>query len=221
MNAAVKYTDEEMLDILRQRVEDLGGIPTTSVWTARHFRPSRRQYVHRFGSWRQALKLIGVHLPGKRAYQAYWTDERIEQALARYIDLWGKPDSLGEYFRITRHDESFPSDKVVRAYLERKGFCPVTKKVQQRVYEGIPIVGLPSVKAVPSPIAQEFREERLDLNLRQYEVARSISVSVCRLSRFETGRSTSLDPDIVSKLRAYYAWVREQPQQDTTPCPRW
>lgn len=64
-----RYTDEELLDVLRKTSEALGGILTTHAYNeyaeGRAFSdgrpwPSHQTHFHRFGSWRQSLLAAGL-----------------------------------------------------------------------------------------------------------------------------------------------------------------
>lgn len=64
-----RYTDEELLDVLRKTSEALGGVLTTHAYNeyaeGRTFPdgrpwPSHQTHFHRFGSWRQSLLAAGL-----------------------------------------------------------------------------------------------------------------------------------------------------------------
>jgi len=55
-----KYTDKELLDYLIQFYEEHGGVPVQTDFVNNPGYPSFATYQKRFGSWNNALKLVGL-----------------------------------------------------------------------------------------------------------------------------------------------------------------
>jgi hypothetical protein len=94
-----RYSDEQLLSILRTLAAALGRSPSVSDMHARRDLPAPRTYTYRFGSWNAALAAAGLephpHTP------AYTSDQLLEalRALAaelgrppRTTELRGRPD---------------------------------------------------------------------------------------------------------------------------------
>ncbi len=63
---ASPYTDEQLLNILRDLADELGRAPTTREIVARPSLPCPNTYANRFGSWRAALACLGLRPPRER-----------------------------------------------------------------------------------------------------------------------------------------------------------
>ena len=61
-----KYTDEELIDLLKAKAKRLGCAPTHKDVDSDTNMPSSRTYFNRFGSWHNALKIAGIPASHKR-----------------------------------------------------------------------------------------------------------------------------------------------------------
>lgn len=83
-NRSKKYTDNELLDILRTFYVENGRPPTQNEFNVGDQRyPCTRTYIIRFGSWSNTLKLIGMDLD-TRVLQGYLDTN---QEKGRYAEL--------------------------------------------------------------------------------------------------------------------------------------
>lgn len=57
-----KYTDAEMLKMLREKIDRLGFLPRVSDLCGEDDMPHPSTYIKRFGSWDRALKLTGTNI---------------------------------------------------------------------------------------------------------------------------------------------------------------
>jgi hypothetical protein len=121
-----RYSDEELLRILREANGALGGILTTSAYNdfadSRSFPdgrpwPTYQTHFHRFGSWRKALLAAGLAanpssaIAGQRIFEQSHCIDAIRHA-CREI---GKVPSIGDYEAIARASNSaLPSVATVR-----------------------------------------------------------------------------------------------------------
>ncbi len=56
----IRYTEEKLLDMLKQKAKELGRVPTQDEMTSDREMPSFLTYVYRFGSFRSACKKAGL-----------------------------------------------------------------------------------------------------------------------------------------------------------------
>jgi len=121
-----RYSDEELLEVLRETSDALGGILTTHVYNeyaeGRTFPdgrpwPSHQTHFHRFGSWRQSLLSAGLAanpssaISGQRIFDRGQCVDAIRHA-GREL---GHPPSLKEYEALARGSKGgLPSAATVR-----------------------------------------------------------------------------------------------------------
>jgi Homing endonuclease associated repeat len=121
-----KYTDEELLEVLRETSEALGGILTTHAYN--HYAeghtfpdgrpwPSHQTHFHRFGSWRQSLLSAGLAANPSSAISGQRIFDRSQCIDAvRHVgrELNGRP-SLKQYEMLARKSNGgLPSAATVR-----------------------------------------------------------------------------------------------------------
>jgi Homing endonuclease associated repeat len=123
---AKKYTDEELLQILRETSEALGGVLTTHAYDeyaeGRTFSdgrpwPSHQTHFHRFGSWRRSLLSAGLAanpssaISGQRLFDRGQCIDAVRHVGRK---LGGKP-SLRQYETFARKSNGgLPSAATVR-----------------------------------------------------------------------------------------------------------
>jgi uncharacterized protein YejL (UPF0352 family) len=83
------YSDEQLLQILRDLAAELGHSPRQSELKARPGTPALNTYERRFGSWTAALKAAGLK-PYRRRARAF-SDEQLLQALRDLTAELGRP----------------------------------------------------------------------------------------------------------------------------------
>jgi hypothetical protein len=103
------YTDQQMLDALRDWARRNGRPPTSGEWDGQ---PGRDAIAVRFGGWLAALAAAG--LAPKRALLRWsdWTDEDILDGLRRLAAALGRPPRSAD--RVGRLGE-YPSSSLVAA----------------------------------------------------------------------------------------------------------
>ncbi len=90
-------SDEELLKLLRDKVNKLGHIPTKKSLFGDPDLPKPSAYVERFGSWTKALELVG--------FKTTWSDEELILALqARVKELGYVPTA-----QMVEEDYKLPS----------------------------------------------------------------------------------------------------------------
>ncbi len=87
------YSDEHLLNTLRDLADELGHSPTVDEMLARPGLPAPQTYINRFGSWNAALEAAGLKT---RRRTAIYTDEQLLQALRDLAAELGQPPSASE-----------------------------------------------------------------------------------------------------------------------------
>ena len=87
------YTDEELLDALREYAADHDGRPPTRAEADDPGDlPGAKTYKRRFGSWNEALEAAGF-----APHERRWSDEELLDALREYAaDHDGRPPTIAE-----------------------------------------------------------------------------------------------------------------------------
>lgn len=93
-----KYSEEELLDYLRDYWEEEGERPTTSEFAEDDSKPAPQTYSQRFGSWSEALQRLGFDVP-----TAPKPDSELIQSLQSVSEELGHPPSM---YEIADHDGS-------------------------------------------------------------------------------------------------------------------
>jgi len=122
-----KYTDEELLRVLRETSEALGGVLTAHAYNqyaeGRTFPdgrpwPSHQTHFHRFGSWRQSLLAAGLAanpssaISGQRIFDRGQCIDAVRH-VGRELE---SPPSLKQYETLARKSNgALPSAATVRA----------------------------------------------------------------------------------------------------------
>ena len=112
-----KYSDEELLEILRQASPD--GAPTSCT----EYRAAREQsgnlptyvlFVQRFGSWSKAQKAAGfnVKVSGPRSDRK-WPLEKMLEVLIPLVEAYGTLPSVHRYIKLSKGG-TLPSNVLVR-----------------------------------------------------------------------------------------------------------
>lgn len=70
-----KYSDEQLLNFIRQWVEENGDVPSTRDFNRSEIYPSEQTYARRFGSWVSAIKLAGYNAKTKYP-DSFFVNER-------------------------------------------------------------------------------------------------------------------------------------------------
>jgi hypothetical protein len=104
------YTDEELLWYLVQFYEKYGRLPTYDDFTNNSKYPSYATYINRFGSWQNALKLVGLDV-----------DSMVKKGIIGTVQQKGR---LGEIL-IRDHFEKYPIDLAgENCHNPWDGICP-------------------------------------------------------------------------------------------------
>lgn len=77
-----KYTDEELLELLKTFEEEYGRPPTQKDFSSNPKYPNVMTYAHLFGSWQKALKLIGLDVDSivrKGIVETYYQKARLSE----------------------------------------------------------------------------------------------------------------------------------------------
>jgi len=85
------YTDEQLLDALRDLADKLGRAPTCRELLDRRDLPSTHTYIRRFGSWRNALACLGG-----RADNSHHSNAELLDTLRDLADELGRPPTVQE-----------------------------------------------------------------------------------------------------------------------------
>lgn len=88
---ARRYTDQELLEILKELTGKLGHVPTARELEIRTDMPSSLTYSRRFGSWRKALEVAGLN-----ANAGKYTDRELLDSLKGLADELGRVPKLIE-----------------------------------------------------------------------------------------------------------------------------
>jgi len=110
-NRRSNYTDERLIEILRDLADELGRLPTCREMRARRDLPDPTTYIRRFGNWRNALARLGTET---RTDSAHHTDADLLDALRGLADELGRPPAVQEL--LARPDLPTPG-----AYVHRFG----------------------------------------------------------------------------------------------------
>ena len=102
---ALDYTDERLLEILRDLAAELGRSPTQHELKARRDLPALNAYINRFGSWNAALEAAGLATYRR---SLIYSDEQLLQTLRDLAAELGRSPTGNEMQ--ARHD--LPSAKV-------------------------------------------------------------------------------------------------------------
>jgi hypothetical protein len=121
-----KYSDEELLQLLREANEAIGGVLTTGAYNdfakGRSFAdgrpwPTQQTHFHRFGSWRKALRAAGLEanpssaIAGQRLFDVNQCIDAVRH-VRREI---GAVPTVSEYEEIaTKSRGALPSSATVR-----------------------------------------------------------------------------------------------------------
>ncbi|MFQ6009650.1 MAG: homing endonuclease associated repeat-containing protein [Candidatus Aenigmatarchaeota archaeon] len=106
------YTDEELLELLKDKAEELGRTPTIEEVIKDDSMPYPGVYYKRFGSWKNAVKEAGLE-PYMRVYKKKYTDQELLDFLRKKAEELGRTPLKGEL----NTDKSIPNQ-----YLYRKRF---------------------------------------------------------------------------------------------------
>jgi Homing endonuclease associated repeat len=121
-----KYSDEELLQLLREANEAIGGVMTASAYNAfakgRNFAdgrpwPTQQTHFHRFGSWRKALQAAGLEAnpPSAIAGQCLFDLNQCIDAILHVHREVGAAPTISEYEAIaTNSHGALPSSATVR-----------------------------------------------------------------------------------------------------------
>lgn len=119
MEKSLKWTDNELLDILKKGVErykkENGRIPYRRDWDILYKFPCSRTYWKRFGSWNNAIKLIGENPIVGNDNEIKLSNEELAQLLRKWGDAHGNVPPLKRDFQ---QDEECPC---VSVYIKRFG----------------------------------------------------------------------------------------------------
>jgi Homing endonuclease associated repeat len=97
----LQYTDEEMLQVIRDFTAETGAAPTTTTWNRK---PTPTSYARRFGSWRAAKQAAGVSPDAIRSpggVDRWWTEQECVEMVARFLAT-GDADS-GERYGLSHY----------------------------------------------------------------------------------------------------------------------
>lgn len=95
-----KYTDNELLDILKRFRNENGRVPMQSDFINNSEYPSYRSYYNRFGSWNNALLLAGLDTDTNRKFYA---DNELLNYLKEFHDKNGKPPTHTDFTNNPRY----------------------------------------------------------------------------------------------------------------------
>lgn len=84
-----KYSDEELLDMLRQLSKELGRTVTVPDVDHEEGYPDSSTYVRRFGSWNKAKEKAGLATRGKGKRGTHYTDEELAAKLRDLSNVLG------------------------------------------------------------------------------------------------------------------------------------
>jgi len=103
MGRKPKYSQQQLIDILRRLADHLGHPPTQIEMDADPTTPAATTYYHRFGSWNAALEEIGLE---PRASSKAYDDETLLEILRRLADDLGRTPSKAD---LIQHDLPAPA----------------------------------------------------------------------------------------------------------------
>ncbi len=90
---ASPYTDERLIEILRNLANELGRPPTAQELRARRDLPAPITYLNHFGGWNAALETAGLE-PNR--WRPSCTDEQLLDTLRTLADELGRPPTCRE-----------------------------------------------------------------------------------------------------------------------------
>ena len=94
---ALRYTDEQLLQILRDLAAELGHSPSTGELLARYGLPSPSAYRGHFGNWNDVLEAAGLETRSHRA--PLYTDEQLLQTLRDLAAELGRSPTINDLQR--------------------------------------------------------------------------------------------------------------------------
>lgn len=83
-----KYTDKELLDMLKRSYKENGKVPIQSDFVNNPEYPSFAYYRNRFGSWNEALLLAELDID---THRKFYTDEELLNYLKEFYNKNGRP----------------------------------------------------------------------------------------------------------------------------------
>jgi Homing endonuclease associated repeat len=124
MTAGHRYTDEDMLNAMRQAARLHHGPLTVAAYDEyqrAHGGPSGIWLLRRFGTWRAACQAVGAQCNATRSWSRRWSDTDLIEWVAIYL---ASPDAKGtynEYLHWARETPDAPSGPTVRTVFPRWG----------------------------------------------------------------------------------------------------
>ncbi len=109
------YTDEQLLDLLRDCARELGRTPGATAFNAWRGYHAAQLLARRFGSWGKACELAGLQpraKPHDRIGNRRFTDEAVRSAYLRIRAITGHPPTMGEWDKLVRRGE--PGGQTIR-----------------------------------------------------------------------------------------------------------
>lgn len=117
------YSDEELLDAVREIASRYGRAPTSPEYAriaSTDGLPSLPTVHKRFGSWNAALNAAGIHVQTPRKpYTRRWTEAACWRALKRLVVELGAVPTADGYDTMAQLDDELPSLATVRNRLGR------------------------------------------------------------------------------------------------------
>lgn len=104
------YTDEELLDYLNKFYEDNGKIPVQNDFKGNKNYPGFLVYIRRFGSWNNALKMVGFDIN----CHTNTTNDELLGSLKRFYEENVRPPTYNDF----SNNPKYPS---IRPYITRFG----------------------------------------------------------------------------------------------------
>lgn len=118
--ALQKYTNEELLRILKEYV-DQNGLPRSKDFQAKYGLPTNELFRERFGSWYNALNLAGVDIPKDK--EKYFQNDRLsdEKILSDLRNVTEKHLKTNLYLLKTCDFIKYPDIQCYSVYVRRFG----------------------------------------------------------------------------------------------------
>lgn len=104
--AKIKYTDEELIKVLKDAFQELGRVPNALDFEKR--KPNYATFSLRFGSWDEALAKAGMKKDRQKLKD--YTSEELIGYLQRYYFEYGKVPTT----RDLKRNKNYPSDETFR-----------------------------------------------------------------------------------------------------------